>query len=78
VWGERCSRWVGAKRSEAARDFLRDLPTDKTNPITVGTTHWTEGAVCFQRILGELGELMKSKGYGRIEDFRGKLKEYKR
>jgi dihydroorotate dehydrogenase (fumarate) len=44
--------------------------------VQVGTCHWTEGAGCFKRISEELMEIMKSKGYNSIEDFRGKLKTY--
>ena len=44
--------------------------------VQVGTCHWTEGAGCFERIAHELEDIMKSKGYSNIEDFRGKLKPY--
>jgi len=44
--------------------------------VQVGTTHWTEGAGCFDRISAELDALMKKKGYASIEQFRGKLKPY--
>lgn len=44
--------------------------------VQVGTCHWTEGPGCFDRIAKELEDLMKSKGYRSIEDFRGKLKPY--
>lgn len=44
--------------------------------VQVGTCHWTEGAGCFERIASELEDIMKSKGYSSIEDFRGKLKSY--
>jgi dihydroorotate dehydrogenase len=44
--------------------------------VQVGTCHWTEGAPCFARITHELEDIMRAKGYNRIEDFRGKLKPY--
>lgn len=44
--------------------------------VQVGTCHWSEGAGCFARIASELEEIMKSKGYTSIEEFRGKLKAY--
>jgi dihydroorotate dehydrogenase (fumarate) len=44
--------------------------------VQVGSCHWTEGSSCFERIANELQEIMKSKGYKSIEDFRGKLKLY--
>ena len=44
--------------------------------VQVGTTHWTEGAGCFDRISTELEALMKRKGYTSVEQFRGKLKPY--
>mmetsp|Transcript_13449 Transcript_13449/g.18404 ORF Transcript_13449/g.18404 Transcript_13449/m.18404 type:complete len:375 (-) Transcript_13449:139-1263(-) len=44
--------------------------------VQVGTKHWTEGAVCFDRISSELKDIMKRKGYKSISDFRGKLKPY--
>lgn len=46
--------------------------------VQVGTCHWTEGAGCFDRIAKELQEIMVKRGYKRIEDFRGKLKPYRR
>ena len=44
--------------------------------VQVGTCHWTEGAKCFDRIRDELVELMKSKGYSSVKDFRGQLKPW--
>ena len=44
--------------------------------VQVGTCHWTEGARCFERIAQELEDIMRSKNYSSIEDFRGKLKPY--
>ena len=44
--------------------------------VQVGTCHWTEGSGCFARIANELEDMMRSKGYKSIEEFRGKLKPY--
>ncbi|RYH26713.1 dihydroorotate oxidase [archaeon] len=44
--------------------------------VQVGTCHWTEGPECFDRIVDELLDIMRRKGYRSIEDFRGKLKNY--
>jgi dihydroorotate dehydrogenase (fumarate) len=44
--------------------------------VQVATCHWNEGPTCFDRIAAELEEIMRSKGYKSIEDFRGKLKPY--
>lgn len=44
--------------------------------VQVGTCHWTEGPQCFSRIAIELKSIMLSKGYRKIEEFRGKLKEF--
>ena len=44
--------------------------------VQIGTCHWTEGPKCFDRINAELIEIMKSKGYNSINDFKGKLKEW--
>jgi dihydroorotate dehydrogenase (fumarate) len=46
--------------------------------VQVGTCHWTEGPKCFNRICNELIEIMKSKGYNSIDDFKGQLKEWSR
>lgn len=46
--------------------------------VQIGTCHWTEGASCFARIGKELEDIMASKGYNSIEDFRGKLKPYEK
>ena len=44
--------------------------------VQVGTCHWTEGSACFSRIANELGDIMSSKGYSSIQDFKGKLKPF--
>jgi dihydroorotate dehydrogenase (fumarate) len=40
--------------------------------------HYTEGPKCFDRIAGELEDLMRAKGYASIMDFRGRLLPYSR
>ena len=42
--------------------------------LQIGTQLWTEGPAVFDRVQKELLELMASKGYKTLEDFRGKLK----
>ncbi|CAK9009892.1 unnamed protein product [Durusdinium trenchii] len=42
--------------------------------VQVATQHRVEGPTCFYRIAEELKDLMRRKGYKRLEDFRGKLK----
>lgn len=44
--------------------------------VQVGTCHWTEGPKCFDRICQELQDIMESKGYKSIDEFKGKLKEW--
>lgn len=46
--------------------------------VQSATTHWLEGAACFDRISQELSDLMAKKGYANIKDFQGKLKPYSR
>jgi len=46
--------------------------------VQVGTTHWSEGAKCFDRIAGELEDILKRKGYSDVSQVIGKLKPYKR
>lgn len=44
--------------------------------VQVGTCHWKEGPKCFDRICQELRDIMKSKGYSNINEFKGKLKPW--
>lgn len=44
--------------------------------VQSATTHWMEGAGCFDRIAKELETLMSKKGYSSIKDFQGSLKDY--
>ena len=44
--------------------------------VQIGSCHWTEGPKCFDRIAGELEDIMKKKGYSSIDDFKGGLQKY--
>jgi dihydroorotate dehydrogenase (fumarate) len=44
--------------------------------VQIGTCHWTEGPKCFDRICRELKEIMESKNYKSIHDFKNKLKPW--
>lgn len=43
--------------------------------VSVGSQLMMEGVVCFEYILAELEEIMNTKGYDSLMDFRGKLKQ---
>mmetsp|Transcript_1910 Transcript_1910/g.3489 ORF Transcript_1910/g.3489 Transcript_1910/m.3489 type:complete len:388 (-) Transcript_1910:25-1188(-) len=66
---------VGAGGVQTGRDAFEMILCGAT-AVQVGTCHWTEGPGCFDRICDELKAIMKDKGYGNVEDFRGKLKEW--
>lgn len=42
--------------------------------VQIGTVYYEEGSWCFERIVNELEQIMKQKGYNCLEDFRGKVK----
>ena len=42
--------------------------------VQIGTEYQRKGADCFAQITRELKEILSSKGYQNIEEFRGKLK----
>ena len=44
--------------------------------VQVGTCHWIEGPKCFERIATELQNMMQTKGYATIDEFRGNLKPW--
>ncbi|VEU42920.1 unnamed protein product [Pseudo-nitzschia multistriata] len=44
--------------------------------VQVGTCHWKEGPKCFDRIVGELRELLAEKGYASARDCMGKLRPW--
>lgn len=64
---------VGVGGVQSGRDAFELILCGAT-AVQVGTCHWTEGPGCFDRICSELRDIMKEKGYAKVEDFRGKLK----
>ncbi|MCB1651034.1 MAG: dihydroorotate oxidase [Alphaproteobacteria bacterium] len=42
--------------------------------VQIGTQFMREGTACFERIAGELKNIMAKKGYSCLEDFKGRLK----
>lgn len=44
--------------------------------VQVGTAYMQEGPKCFPRLQKELRSYMQKKGYKKLNDFKGKLKEY--
>ena len=44
--------------------------------VQVGTCHWIEGAKCFDRIVQELKDLLKEKGYSSASECIGQLKPW--
>lgn len=68
---------VGVGGVESGKDAF-ELILCGAAAVQVGTCHWTEGPKCFDRICQELEEIMTSKGYNSIADFKGKLKEWSR
>ena len=46
--------------------------------VQVGTTHWKEGAGCFERIAEELQQVLRANGYESVEAARGQLQEWSR
>ena len=63
---------VGVGGVQSGRDAFELILCGAT-AVQVGTCHWTEGPGCFDRICSELRDIMKEKGYAKVEDFRGKL-----
>lgn len=66
---------VGAGGVESGTDAF-ELILCGARAVQVGTCHWKEGPQCFDRICGELRELMESKGYQSVDDFYNKLKPW--
>ena len=60
----------GIKSGTDAFEFL----LAGASAVQIGTTFEKEGSACFGRINKELVEIMEQKGYGSIEEVRGKLK----
>ena len=66
---------VGVGGVESGQDAFELILCGAT-AVQVGTCHWKEGPQCFDRICKELEQIMASKGYNSIDDFKGKLKEW--
>ena len=66
---------VGVGGVRSGRDAF-DLLLCGATAVQVGTCHWIEGPKCFARIADELRQIMEDKGYGRVDEFQGKLKEW--
>ncbi|TWP22595.1 dihydroorotate oxidase [Apibacter muscae] len=65
---------IGCGGVENGRDVFEHLLCG-ASMVQVGTQLMKEGTDAFQRLILELKEIMQTKGYNNIEDFRGKLKE---
>ena len=68
---------VGVGGVQSGQDAF-DLILCGATAVQVGTCHWTEGPKCFDRICKELEQIMETKGYTSIDDFKGKLKDWSR
>ena len=66
---------VGVGGIETGQDAFEHILCGAT-AVQVGTCHWREGPKCFDRIHDELVTLMEQKGYSKIDDFKGKLKDW--
>lgn len=66
---------VGAGGVQSGKDAF-EMILCGAQAVQVGTCHWTEGPGCFDRICQELRDIMKEKGYSKVEDFQGRLKEW--
>ena len=66
---------VGVGGIETGTDVFQFLLCGAT-AVQVGTCHWKEGPGAFDRIVGELREVLREKGYKSVDDVRGKLKPW--
>lgn len=66
---------VGVGGVQSGQDVFELILAGAT-AVQVATCHWIEGPKCFDRICQELQEIMVEKKYTKIEDFKGKLKEW--
>lgn len=66
---------VGVGGIETGEDVFLFLLCGAT-AVQVGTTHWIEGAKCFDRIVKELKDVLKEKGYSSSSEVVGKLKPW--
>jgi dihydroorotate dehydrogenase (fumarate) len=65
---------VGCGGIQTGRDAFEHILCG-ASVVQIGTCLWEEGIGCFERIAGELKDIMEQKGYHNIHDFKGKLKE---
>jgi len=65
---------IGCGGIETGRDAFEHILCG-AQAVQVGTQFYKEGVPCFERIDRELKEIMAKKGYNRLFDFRGTLKE---
>ena len=72
---DECIDVVGVGGVQTGKDAF-EMILCGANAVQVGTCHWLEGPGCFDRICRELRSIMKEKQYSKIEDFRGKLKDW--
>ena len=66
---------VGVGGIETGTDVFLFLLCGAT-AVQVGTCHWKEGAGAFDRIVNELRDVLRQKGYKSVDDVRGKLKPW--
>ena len=72
---DECIDVVGVGGVQTGKDAF-EMILCGAHAVQVGTCHWLEGPGCFDRICRELRSIMKEKQYSKIEDFRGKLKDW--
>lgn len=65
---------IGSGGVSSGRDIFEFILAG-AEMISVGSQLMLEGPGCFVRMLDELSEIMKKKGYGKLDDFRGQLKQ---
>jgi dihydroorotate dehydrogenase (fumarate) len=66
---------VGVGGISTGQDVYEMLLAGAT-AVQVGTCHWREGPICFDRMADELRDLMRKKGYSSLSDCKGKLKPW--
>lgn len=66
---------VGVGGILSGRDVFEMLLAG-ASAVQVATCHWKEGPICFDRIHGELSEILSQRGYKSVKDVIGKLKDW--
>lgn len=66
---------VGVGGISTGQDVYEMLLAGAT-AVQVGTCHWKEGPICFDRLADELRDLMRKKGYSTLSDCKGTLKPW--